>query len=112
MALVVKNPPANAGDIRDAGLIPMWRRSPQRGHGHVGPVYGKSVQSALFRPPGQVVGDGFVNALKEELKNLLKTVGNIASGEIQKWFSARGCGNVWRHVLVITARETLPESSG
>ena len=29
MALVVKNPPANAGDIRDAGLIPgkiPWRR--------------------------------------------------------------------------------------
>ena len=24
MALVVKNPPANAGDTRDAGLIPAW----------------------------------------------------------------------------------------
>ena len=24
MALVVKNPPANAGDERDAGLIPAW----------------------------------------------------------------------------------------
>ena len=24
MVLVVKNPPANAGDIRDVGLIPDW----------------------------------------------------------------------------------------
>ena len=24
MALVVKNPPANAGDIREVGLIPGW----------------------------------------------------------------------------------------
>ena len=28
MALVVKNPPANAGDLRDTGLIPGSRRSP------------------------------------------------------------------------------------
>ena len=34
MALVVKNPPANAGDIRDAGLIPGSRRSPGGGHGN------------------------------------------------------------------------------
>ena len=26
--LVVKNPPANVGDIRDAGLIPGWGRAP------------------------------------------------------------------------------------
>ena len=26
--LVVKNLPANAGDVRDAGLIPGWGRSP------------------------------------------------------------------------------------
>ena len=28
MTLVVKNPPANAGDIRDVGLIPGSERSP------------------------------------------------------------------------------------
>ena len=33
VALVVKNPPANAGDIRDAGLIPGSGRSPGGGHG-------------------------------------------------------------------------------
>ena len=29
MALVVKNPPANAGDVRSSGLIPGLRRSPR-----------------------------------------------------------------------------------
>ena len=33
-ALVVKNPPANAGDIRDSGSIAGSRRSPGGGHGH------------------------------------------------------------------------------
>ena len=31
MALMVKNPPANAGDIRDAGLIPESERSLREG---------------------------------------------------------------------------------
>ena len=30
---MVKNPPANAGDIRDTGLIPRLGRSPGGGHG-------------------------------------------------------------------------------
>ena len=32
MVLVVKNPPANAGDLRDVGSIPGSGRSPVRGH--------------------------------------------------------------------------------
>ena len=34
VALVVKNPPANAGDIRDSGSIPGLRRSPGGGNGN------------------------------------------------------------------------------
>ena len=34
VALVVKNPPANAGDVRDTGLIPGSGRSPGGGHGN------------------------------------------------------------------------------
>ena len=34
VALVVKNPPAKAGDLRDMGLIPGSGRSPRRGHGN------------------------------------------------------------------------------
>ena len=31
---MVKNPPANAGDTREAGLIPGWGRSPGEGDGN------------------------------------------------------------------------------
>ena len=34
VALVVKNPPANAGDVRDAGLIPGSGRYPGEGNGN------------------------------------------------------------------------------
>ena len=35
MALAVKNPPANAGDIGDAGLIPGMERFPGGGNGNL-----------------------------------------------------------------------------
>ena len=35
MTLVVKNPPASAGDIRDMGRIPGLGRSPGEGKGNV-----------------------------------------------------------------------------
>ena len=34
MALVVKNPPASAGDVRDADSIPRLGRSPGMGNGN------------------------------------------------------------------------------
>ena len=34
MALVVKNPPANAGDIRNSSSVPGTGRSPGGGHGN------------------------------------------------------------------------------
>ena len=34
MTLVVKNPPANAGDVRDSGSIPELGRSPGGGPGN------------------------------------------------------------------------------
>ena len=32
--LVVKNPPADTGDLRDTGSLPGWGRSPGKGHGN------------------------------------------------------------------------------
>ena len=32
MALVVKNPPANSGDLRNVGSTPEWGRAPEGGH--------------------------------------------------------------------------------
>ena len=34
VALMVKNPPINAGDIKDSALIPELVRFPGRGHGN------------------------------------------------------------------------------
>ena len=34
VALVIKDPPVNAGDIRDTGRIPGLGRPPEVGHGH------------------------------------------------------------------------------
>ena len=35
VALVVKNPPADAGDVGDLGSVPGWRRSPEEGNGNL-----------------------------------------------------------------------------
>ena len=43
---MVKNPPANAGDIRDTGLIPELGRSPGEGN------------SNLLQLPGEFHGQG------------------------------------------------------
>ena len=47
VALVVKNLPANTGDIRDAGSIPGLERSPKGGHGYL------LHYSCLDNPQGQ-----------------------------------------------------------
>ena len=47
VVLVVKNPPASAGDIRDAALIPGFGRSPAGEHGN--PLH----YSRLENPHGQ-----------------------------------------------------------
>ena len=39
MVLVVKNPPANTGDIRDMGSIPGSGRSPRVGNGSSTPMF-------------------------------------------------------------------------
>ena len=40
VALLVKNPPANAGDVRDAGLIPGWEKSPGEEKGTILKILG------------------------------------------------------------------------
>ena len=45
MALVVRNSPANAGDIRDEGLIPGSRRS----EGHGNPLQYSCLENLLDR---------------------------------------------------------------
>jgi len=47
VVLVVKNPPANAGDIRNMGLIPGTGRSPGGGHGN--PLQYSSLEDPMGR---------------------------------------------------------------
>ena len=47
VALVVRNPPANAGDIRDEGLIPGSGRPPGGGTGY--PLQYSSLQNPMDR---------------------------------------------------------------
>ena len=49
MALVVKNPPANAGDARDVGLIPGWGRSPGGGNGGGNPLQYSCLDNSMDR---------------------------------------------------------------
>ena len=47
MLLVVKNLPANAGDIRDKGLFPWSGRSPGEGNGY--PLQYSSLENSMDR---------------------------------------------------------------
>ena len=47
MVLVVKNPSANAGDIRDVGSIPGLGRSPGGGHGN--PLHYSHLENPMDR---------------------------------------------------------------
>ena len=57
MGLVVKNPPANAGDIRDTGSIPESGKSP--GKGHSNPLQ----YSCLENPMGREARQAVVNSV-------------------------------------------------
>ena len=50
MALVVKNPPTNAGDIRDTSSIPGSGRSPVGGHGN--PLQYSCLENPRTEEPG------------------------------------------------------------
>ena len=53
VALIVKNPPANAGDIRDVGSIPRLGRSP--GEGHDNPLPYSCLENAMDRGTSWVI---------------------------------------------------------
>ena len=62
VALVGKNPTANEGEIRDAGLIPRFGKSPERGHKQSIPVFlpvESRVQRSLagYNPQGHKESD-------------------------------------------------------
>ena len=50
MAVVIKNPPVNAGDIRDMGLIPGSGRCP--GEGNDNPLQYSCLENPMTEEPG------------------------------------------------------------
>ena len=54
--LVIKNPPANAGDIRVAGSVPELGRSP--GGGHVNPLQDSCLENSVDRGAWQATVRG------------------------------------------------------
>ena len=52
MALAVENPPANAGDVRDAGSVPGLGRSPGEGNGNHSSILAWRI--SLIEEPGKL----------------------------------------------------------
>ena len=63
VALVVKNPLANAGDIRDAVSIPGLGRSPEGGHGN--PLQYSCLQNTMDRGAWQATVHGVAKSLDD-----------------------------------------------
>ena len=53
---MVKNSPANAGDIREKGSIPGWGRSPGGGHGN--PLQNSCLENPMDRGAWQAAVHG------------------------------------------------------
>ena len=75
MALVIKNPPANAGDIRDSGSIPGSGRPP--GGGHDNPLQYSRLENPMNR--GQTV-QRIENPLDRLLPGRLQSIGSQGIG--------------------------------
>ena len=67
VTLVVKNPPANSGDIRDEGSIPVSVRSPGEGNGN--PLYYSCLENPMDRDAQQGTIHG-VTKSQMQLKGL------------------------------------------
>ena len=74
VALVVKKPPADAGDVRDVGLIPELGRSPRGGHGN--PLQYSHLKNPMDREAWYVT-------VHEVTKSETRTVYKLRWG--QKW---------------------------
>ena len=72
MALVVKNPPANAGDVRDLGSVPGLGRSPEGGHDN--PLQ----YSCLENPMGRGAWQATVHRVAKSQTRLSHSCGGVA----------------------------------
>ena len=73
---VVKNPPAKAGELRDAGLIPGSERSPGGEHGN--PLRVPAWRNPWTEEPGGLQSVG-VTRSRTRLSNLAHTLAEVSS---------------------------------
>ena len=65
VALVVNNLPANAGDVRDASLIPGLKGSPERGNGY--PLQYSCLENPKDRGPWRAIVHGVAESNTMEM---------------------------------------------
>ena len=81
VVLVIKNLPANAGDIRDVGSVPGLERSSWGGHGN--PIQ----YSCLENPMGRGTWWATVHGVAKSRIQLKRFSNNTLQEEINQWFS-------------------------
>ena len=105
VALVVKNPPASAGDIRDVGSIPGSGRSPRGGHGN--PLQHSCLENPMNRGAWGTTVHGVAKS-QARLKRL-NTQHAKALAQWLVWGWAFGYGSFYRRRKQL---HFLPGSSG
>ena len=75
----VKNPPSNAGDLRDVGLIPGWGRSPEEGNGN--PLQYSCLENSMDKDLGELQSMGSQSRLDRatEHTHTLANSGGLAA---------------------------------
>ena len=100
VALVIKNPFPNAGDIRDRGLIPRLGSSPEGGNGN--PLQYSWLENPMDRGAWQAAVHGIIQldmteaSEKAGLKLNIQKTKNMASGHITSWQKDGNNGNSGR----------------
>ena len=79
MALVVKNPPANAGDARDAHSIPGSGRSPEGGNGNPlqYPCFENPMDRGAWQATVHEVAKSRTRLSTHAIANLIKNIDDI-----------------------------------
>ena len=77
---MLKNPPANRGDVRDVGSVPGSGRSPGGGHGNL--LQYVYLESPMDRGPWQATVHGVANSRASDLSThtCIATVGKFEYG--------------------------------
>ena len=82
---MVKNPPANAGDARDAYLMPGFRRSPGGGHGN--PLKSSCLENPMNRGAWRAAVHGVAESSLKRLGTHARVVPSVGAlpGPVLPW---------------------------